>query len=428
MARRRAGAAGGTTRLSLQLILLIISFFLIFIGKIDLYTVRATKSTISEMVAPIYDVVAAPVRAIETMASGMRTCLFSCGNVRLRAENERLKRWQRRAEILESENRQLKTAWGGCYNGFIAYYSACYFSPRCSFAHSLLLEIDDSRCLQEVMRWLMLMGLLASHRGWTQICARSFDLRCELKIPVLLSSSSWPGLALGQNTKTLRLDFLPLEARPEVGELVLTSGHGGILPPGVPVGRVISVDSETVVIAPSVALEQISFVSILTRDQQNVVDFNYNDLESFFAPLPPNHLDACLKGKCCGIIAMNYQIYFQKASLKSYTLCKIVVAVCLFGVLLIEGALASLDVFLYATPFISFAIFYILTLFYPIALPLFSVFFITVLSDVFFTSLQHSQTFAILVSLFIRRLMSFPEQKDFLKSGKALLWGWSLWS
>ena len=113
---------------------------------------------------------------------------------------------------------------------------------------------------------------------------------------------------------------------------------------------------------------------------------------------------------------MNYQIYFQKASLKSYTSLQIVVAVCLFGVLLIEGALAILDVFLYATPFISFAIFYILTLFYPIALPLFSVFFITVLSDIFFTSLQHSQTFAILVSLLIiRRLMSFPEQKDFLE-------------
>ena len=61
MARRGSSQKSGMLRLSLQLTLLVISFFLIFIGKIDLYTVRATKTTISEIVAPLYDVVAAPV-------------------------------------------------------------------------------------------------------------------------------------------------------------------------------------------------------------------------------------------------------------------------------------------------------------------------------------------------------------------------------
>lgn len=299
MARRRAGAVGGTTRLSLQLILLIISFFLIFIGKIDLYTVRATKSTISEMVAPIYDVVAAPVRAIETMASGMRTLAsFRAENVRLRAENERLKRWQRRAEILESENRQLKTTLGAAATTDLSPITARAISaPGGSFAHSLLLEIDDGQDVARGNAVVNADGLV----GYVIEVGRKY-VRVLLitdvnsKIPVLLSSSSWPGLALGQNTKSLRLDFLPLEARPSVGELVLTSGHGGILPAGVPVGRVVSVDSDSVIIAPSVALEQISFVSILTRDQQNGVDFNYNDLETFFAPLPPESSGRLLEG------------------------------------------------------------------------------------------------------------------------------------
>ena len=55
------------------------------------------------------------------------------------------------------------------------------------------------------------------------------------KIPVILSSSSWPALAIGQNKKRLALDFLPIQAKAEVGELVLTSGHGGILPTGISV-------------------------------------------------------------------------------------------------------------------------------------------------------------------------------------------------
>ena len=44
------------------------------------------------------------------------------------------------------------------------------------------------------------------------------------RIPILLSSSSWPGLAIGQNSGMLSLSFLPLEAVPKENELVLTSG------------------------------------------------------------------------------------------------------------------------------------------------------------------------------------------------------------
>ena len=113
---------------------------------------------------------------------------------------------------------------------------------------------------------------------------------------------------------------------------------------------------------------------------------------------------------------MSYQIYFQKARLKSYLSLQIIVAVSLFGILLLEGAIATLDVFLHATPFISFAIFYVLMLFYPIALPIFSIFCITLLNDIFITSLQNSQTFAILVSLLIvKRAIAFPEQREFLE-------------
>lgn len=113
---------------------------------------------------------------------------------------------------------------------------------------------------------------------------------------------------------------------------------------------------------------------------------------------------------------MSYQVYFQKASLKSYISLQVIVMISLFAILLLEGALATLDIFLHAVPFVTFAIFYVLTLFYPIALPLVSVFAITVLNDIFFTSLQHSQTFAILVSLLIiKRLITFPEQKEFLE-------------
>lgn len=299
MARRGSGAKGSSSKLSLQVILLLVSFLLIFVGKVDLYTVRATKTTISEVVAPIYDIIAAPVRAVDTMASGMRTLAsFRAENVRLRAENERLKRWQRRAEILESENRQLKTALGAVSTTDLSPVTARAISaPGGSFAHSLLLDIDTTDGVARGNAVVNANGLVGYVIEVGRKYARVLLITdVNSKIPVLLSSSSWPGLALGQNSKVLRLDFLPLEAIPKIGELVLTSGHGGILPPGIPLGRVISIEDGTVLIEPSVALEQVSFVSVLTREENALVDFNYDDLESFFAPLPAEAEGRLLEG------------------------------------------------------------------------------------------------------------------------------------
>jgi len=299
MAGRGGGKKAGQSRLSLQLVLLIISFSLIFIGKLDLYTARAAKLTISEFIAPIYDVVAAPVRAFETMAGGMRTLAsFRAENVRLRAENERLQRWQRRAEILESENRQLKTVLGAASTTEMTPVTARAISaPGGSFSHSLLLNIADIGNVARGDAVVNADGLVGYVIEVGRKYARVLLITdVNSKIPVLLSSSSWPALALGKNSRTLQLDFLPLEAKPATGELVLTSGHGGILPAGVPIGRVIAVDEETVLVEPSVALDQISFVSVLTRSDARPFDFAQSDFETFFAPLPPESSGRLLEG------------------------------------------------------------------------------------------------------------------------------------
>ena len=145
------------------------------------------------------------------MAGGMRTLAsFRAENVRLRAENERLKRWQRRAEILESENRQLKTVIGAASTTELVPVTARAISaPGGSFAHSLLLEIED---IDNVVRGNAVVnadGLVGYIIEVGRKYARVLLITdVNSKIPILLSTSSWPALALGKNTKTLQLDFL----------------------------------------------------------------------------------------------------------------------------------------------------------------------------------------------------------------------------
>lgn len=299
MARRASGGRYAPSRLSLQIFLLILSFALIFIGKLDIYTLRAAKTSVSELVAPIYDVVAAPVRAFETMAGGMRTLAsFRAENVRLRAENERLKRWQRRAEIVESENRQLRTVLGAASTTELTPITArAIAAPGGSFAQTLLLDVDEGHLIRRgdaVVNADGLVGyIIATGRQTARVLLLS-DVNS--KIPVILSSSSWPALAIGQNNKHLTLDFLPIQAKAEIGELVLTSGHGGILPSGISVGRILSIEDEKVTIEPSVKLEQISFVSVLTQPEANQKPRDLADLERFFGPVPKEAEGRLLEG------------------------------------------------------------------------------------------------------------------------------------
>jgi rod shape-determining protein MreC len=115
------------------------------------------------------------------------------------------------------------------------------------------------------------------------------------RIPILLSTSSWPGLAIGQNSDMLSLSFLPLEAVPKENELVLTSGHGEILPPGLPVGRVIKGVGREYYIQPVVDLRKVSFVSILVRPEGRGVT-EIGGFADFFTPLPETDNKRLLEG------------------------------------------------------------------------------------------------------------------------------------
>ena len=85
------------------------------------------------------------------------------------------------------------------------------------------------------------------------------------RIPVILASSSWPGLTVGQNGQFLDLQFLPGEASPKVGELVLTSGHGGVLPNGLAVGRVDQIKDGKILVRPAVDFRNLATYHLVGR-------------------------------------------------------------------------------------------------------------------------------------------------------------------
>ena len=61
------------------------------------------------------------------------------------------------------------------------------------------------------------------------------------RVPVVIQRTGQAGLAIGRNSPTLELgDRVGAEVPLRAGDLVVTSGDGGVFPPGVPVGSIIA--------------------------------------------------------------------------------------------------------------------------------------------------------------------------------------------
>lgn len=279
-------------------LLILISFFMMFVGKADIAAIKELRMGSNDFLTPVIDVVSAPIRGIETMVEGVRTVAsLRAENVRLRGENDLLKRWRRRAEILESENRQLRSVTGAAMvENRVPITARAVTAPGGSFAHTVLLAIGSDKNIQRgnpVVTADGLVGIVIDvGRAYTRVLLIS-DINA--RIPVILASSSWPGLAVGKNGRFLDMQFLPDEAKPEVGELVLTSGHGGVLPNGLPVGRVEQIEDGEISIRPAVDLRQLSYVSVLVGGLDGV-DSDNLALDKFYTPLPIDDSTRLLEG------------------------------------------------------------------------------------------------------------------------------------
>jgi len=294
-ATKRAGQAA---KLS-NILIILLGFILIFVAKIDLFAVRTVQTSTSGVLAPLFDAMTAPLNAVQTMVDGVRTAAsLREETIRLRAENERLKRWQRRAEILESENRELRTVLGAVIPpDREAVTARAIATPGNSFSHTLLIRHGAEKRIRRgdpVVTADGLVGYIIDvGRGYSWVLLIS-DVNS--RIPVLLSSSSWPGLAIGRNSSELELGFLPLQAQPRENELVLTSGHGDVLPPGLPVGRVNRGDvGGHYTLRPVVELQKLSYVSILVRPEGSV-QADVKGFDRFYNPLPEQDSGRLLEG------------------------------------------------------------------------------------------------------------------------------------
>jgi rod shape-determining protein MreC len=93
-------------------------------------------------------------------------------------------------------------------------------------------------------------------------------------VAALLQTSRVTGLVVGQPDGTLRMEYIPQEEHIDVGDIVLTSGLGGIMPKGLVIGQVTEVLQmdyalfQSAVVRPAINLSRLELALVITAFEQ----------------------------------------------------------------------------------------------------------------------------------------------------------------
>lgn len=240
----RGGSPG--FRFTLYAILSIVAMFLDQRGE---YLERA-RYILQAAAYPIQLAVSSPSAAFAWMQESMQT------RDALRAENERLRRQQRQLELrsmryeaLVKENEQLRGLRDALPSLVDRWLTAEVVNIQLNSLRQRVLvnrgTVNGVFKGQAVLDDRGLLGQTIHVGPWSAEVILITDP--EHAVPVQIERTGLRTIAVGAgDTATLALPYLPGNADIKVGDLLLTSGLGGVFPAGYPVARVSEVHRDAV--------------------------------------------------------------------------------------------------------------------------------------------------------------------------------------
>lgn len=221
---------------------LILSLALLVMGRSHVAVMEMARTKIVDGMAPALDILARPMAVVENTTRRVNDfLLLQSENARLRVANAQLTQWQNAAMALENENKELRTLLNYKVEPALSYISARVIANSGGpFVRSLIVTagaLDGVREGMAAMTGDGLIGRIVEVGNWSSRILLITDPNS--RIPVTVTGSGDHAILAGDNTAKPRLLYLPAGASPTTGSRVITSGHGGVFPPNLPVGVVV---------------------------------------------------------------------------------------------------------------------------------------------------------------------------------------------
>lgn len=248
---------------------------LIVIDRIDSPVTREIRSNVADVFAPVIETLSAPFQAAANWFDSFESnATVRRRNAELLKEVERLRVALQEMAALEDENRRLRAIANAGKRIKGRHLTASVVAdPGGPYVRTLIVRAGSEEGVRRGMAVINADGFIGRITEVGRHASRVLlvtDLNS--RIPVQLAASGRRALLSGANGRRMRLNYVPPNVSVSVGALILTSGHGGVLPRGIPVGRVDSVGRNGVLVRPLVDWNRLTLVRIIDFQSPGLVD------------------------------------------------------------------------------------------------------------------------------------------------------------
>ena len=286
IARSRGGAQLPIALLGALAVVLILA------GKAQSNLFDRARANVTDWAAPALEVFRAPLAGVDRWLGSIGSVFRVYEeNRELRQENARLRQWRNAAVLLDSKVKRYQLLLHAVPDPALSSVMAQVIGrSNRPFLQTMILDAGKAQGIkpgQGVVDARGMIGrifLTGDHTAWVILLT---DLNS--RIPVTVVPGNVQAIMAGDNSGAPVLDLLSQNVRLHPGDQVVSSGDGGLLPPGLAIGTVVPMQggSYRVVLLADPA----------TSEDVNIVDFRQkpeappavtpSDLPATAAGLPP---------------------------------------------------------------------------------------------------------------------------------------------
>jgi rod shape-determining protein MreC len=247
-------------------LLVVLCFGAMLVGKADTVLVEHARVLALDLASPVLEAIARPVAAANRAIADLKEfASLREENERLREENARLLSWQTAARRLENENEGLRALANFREGPEASFITARIVGDSVSaYVRGALLNVGRRAGVMPGQAVVTGEGLAGRVAEVGDNSARVlFVTDVNSRLPVLIERTRERAILAGDNSSKLRLTLLQSVGGVQRGDRVITSGHGGSFPVGIPVGEVVETDEGHVRVRPFADFSRMEFVRVV---------------------------------------------------------------------------------------------------------------------------------------------------------------------
>jgi rod shape-determining protein MreC len=231
----------GSAQLPLAIVaILAVAFALV--GKAQSGLLDGMRTGLTDWGAPVIRLVNGPFDGVSQWFRHLDEMLdVYHENIRLKEENARLKQWRSAALLLESRVKRYQLLMNAVPDPALTSTTARVIGRATKpFIETMILDAGKSEGVkpgQAVMDARGVVGriyLAGQHTAWVILLT---DLNS--RIPVTVEPGNVQAIMAGDNSQAPSIDPMTQGVALQNGAQVVTSGDGGLLPPGLPIGTLV---------------------------------------------------------------------------------------------------------------------------------------------------------------------------------------------